>query len=186
MAPLACLPISIGDCCLKDIALDFNYIFHSESNHAQKSTEMATTKYDDLEKECYILVRQSPTVTARVPLGLWRRADMPPQATDSDLVIRVLESEEVKDGPKQSELVPKKVHLFKVKRDILAASSDYFRTMFGKPGFRESQQTIVDLKEDLPVSVEVWLRIIHGSDTKATYGRVDLKGVWEVLAAAHK
>lgn len=79
------------------------------------------------------------------------------------------------------------MHDLKVKRDTLINAAEYFKKLVDG-GFKESQQSIVELKEDSAESAEgviVWLKILHGSHVKSTYS-INLRGIWEVLAAAHK
>ena len=127
---------------------------------------MATDTYWQLEKEYYTI---SP---------------------NHDLIIRAIEYVEITrtegDGANAHEVkssVPNKVHEFKVQRDVLVKSSTYFHELLGaNGGFKEGD----DLHEDPAGSVELWLKILHGCDLQSTYETTTIKGVWEMLATAHK
>ena len=81
--------------------------------------------------------------------------------------------------------VPFKLHEFKVKREILFNAAEYFKALL-EGGFKESNELVINIQEERPICLEVWLKILHGSDLKSTYRNVDLRGMWEVLAASHK
>ena len=113
--------------------------------------------------------------------------------TDHDLVIRVIECKDVErlqgEGATQrlvADRVAEKVHKFEVKRDVLLKASAYFGTLLGNSHFQEAGQSIVDLFDDVGVAVEVWFKILHNASLDSTQTTVDIRGVWEVLVAAHK
>lgn len=97
---------------------------------------MATSTYCDLEKEYY------------------------PLADDYDLVIRVIQQEKRTrtegDAPNIRnvvEYVDTKVYECKVKRGVLLDASVYFKTLL-HADFKESQQAVIDLKEESAESVQ--------------------------------
>lgn len=51
---------------------------------------------------------------------------------------------------------------FKCHKMILCRNSEYFKAMFGRSGFKESEQPIVELHDDDPLAVEVVLRYLYG------------------------
>lgn len=53
---------------------------------------------------------------------------------------------------------------FKCHKMILCRNSEYFKTMFGRSNFKESEQPVVELHEDDSHSAEVVLRYIYGFD----------------------
>jgi hypothetical protein len=76
------------------------------------------------------------------------------------------------------ESVPFKVHEFKVKRETLAANSAYFKTTVGER---------VDLHDDEPGAIDVWLKILHGCDVSSTLtSATTIKGLWDILATAYR
>lgn len=131
---------------------------------------MATDSYWQLEKEYYTI---SPT---------------------HDLIIRAIEYEivirEERNGYEVRNVkasVPKKVHEFKVERNVLVKSSTYFeKILSAETGFKEDRQDIQTLHEDPAGSVELWLKILHASDVEPTYESTSILGIWEMLATAHK
>lgn len=97
---------------------------------------MATPTYWELEKEYYSLV------------------------DDYDLIIRVIEQEKRTRTEGQApnirnitEHIDKKVHECKIKRDTLTDASIYFTKLVGG-GFRETHQSVIDLKEDSAEAVQ--------------------------------
>lgn len=112
---------------------------------------------------------------------------------DHDLTIKAVEYKEVTrtENDKQvKESAPSKVHEFRVKRDVLCAASPVLRKLL-TTGFREAEQTTVELHGDPAKALEVWFKIFHATsdeleDVEFAYLGTDLKDVWEVLATAHK
>ncbi|KAK5164092.1 uncharacterized protein LTR77_010183 [Saxophila tyrrhenica] len=131
---------------------------------------MATDVYWQVDKEEYNIVDQ---------------ADFMLRVVEHEIVHRPSE-ENNNQATKVS--VPSMVHLFKVDRATLATSSLVFKKMISPDGpFKESTLTCIDLLEDHPQSVEIWLKLVHGSlDLKSTYSTTTITGVWEVLETAHK
>lgn len=101
-----------------------------------------------------------------------------------DMVIRIVEHDS--DQLMEGESVPKKVHEFSVVREIVSKASTYFNKLLAA-NFKEGQQTTIDLHEDNPSAMAVWFKIMHGCALDiAVVKSTTMKGVWEVLAAAHK
>lgn len=110
-----------------------------------------------------------------------------------DLTVKAIEYKEVTrtENDKQvTDSVPCKVHEFRVKRDALCNASPVLRKLL-TTGFREAEQTTVELHGDPAKTLETWFKIFHATSadlegTDFTYLPTDLKNVWEVLATAHK
>ncbi|KAK3718302.1 hypothetical protein LTR37_005115 [Vermiconidia calcicola] len=115
-------------------------------------------------------------------------------ATDHDLIVRVIEHEDIErtegegiDAKIVKDFVPNKVHEFKVKRSVLANSSEYFQKLLDtNSSFKESQQSRIDLLGDEARSAEIWFKILHGSPSGLTNLDITIKNVWEMLLIAHK
>lgn len=85
-----------------------------------------------------------------------------------------------------AEQVPSKVHEFKVKREILAVNSAYFKKILydeeGQPGTED----VIAIHDEAPSSIELWAKILHGSDIHSTLSSINIKGVWDMLATAYR
>jgi hypothetical protein len=115
-------------------------------------------------------------------------------STAHDLIIRVIEyftvtrTELNEDGTatEVKKSVPCKTHEFKVKREVLAGNSTYFKnTLYDKEGQPTSDEKI-DIHDDEPGAIEVWLKLLHGCDVDSTIASTSLKGIWDILATAYR
>ena len=109
---------------------------------------------------------------------------------DYDLTLRVIEYERVEDadanGDTQMTRAPSKLYVCTVQRDLLARSSDFFRTLLRDEKFGEAQQTVIDLHQDgLASGIIIWLVLLHDTVTTDTY-QLEIQDVWYMLLAAHK
>lgn len=115
-----------------------------------------------------------------------------------DLTIKAITYSEVKRTENDEVIVESKaskVHEFRVKRNVLCAASPVLRKLL-TGGFREAEQTTVELHDDYVQALGLWLRIIHAPDAAGVDGAVDakgfgyrdveLRGVWELLSMMHK
>ena len=131
---------------------------------------MATDTYWQLEKEYYTI------------------------STSHDFIIRVIEYANVtrivlnEDGTAKEvkEAVASKVHEFKVKRGVLTANSAYFNKSLFQADGQPTAAEKLDLHNDQPGAIEVWLKILHASDVHSTLAATSIKRLWDVLATAFK
>ena len=114
-------------------------------------------------------------------------------ASDYDLIIRVIEHEDITctvSGVMGTDSVPKKGFEFKVKREILADSSAYFRKLLSNSNFKEASQDVIDLIEDNggAAGLSTWFKILHNAVDESSYNAttVGIDAVWFMLATAHK
>lgn len=79
------------------------------------------------------------------------------------------------------------MHEYRLSRDELTAASPVFRNLLTTAIFREASEKTVELHEDPPQALVTCFKILHDVpfDTDA-FKSINLKGVWEVLATAHK
>lgn len=114
-------------------------------------------------------------------------------AVQHDLTIKAIEYkvvERTEDGKQVKESVPCKVQEFRVKRDALCAASPVLRKLV-TTGFREAEQTTVELHGDPAEALETWFKIFHATSPELegvefAYLQIDLKSIWDMLATAHK
>lgn len=107
---------------------------------------------------------------------------------EHDFVIRVIEHEDVsrvETGVTVAKSEPCKVHEFKVKRDALINSGDYFRKLFAYDDPTEPGQNTIDLKEDSATAMTVWFKLFHDTVDDTTY-QASISDIWQLLETAHK
>ncbi|KAH9844460.1 37S ribosomal protein subunit sws2, mitochondrial [Teratosphaeria destructans] len=81
-----------------------------------------------------------------------------------------------------------------VLRSIDALSeTTHFETLLYNPEIKEHKQTVVDPKDDHPVALATWLKILQGAgendasgDTNITVEHMTIEHVWHILAIAFK
>lgn len=114
-------------------------------------------------------------------------------ADNADLIVKAIQYEQVKrteNGTTVTDSAPCKVHEYRVKRETLSAASPVLRKLL-TAGFRETEQTSIELHEDDAAALEIWLKIMHAASPTLegvtfAYVDTDIKDVWEVLGTAHK
>ena len=94
-----------------------------------------------------------------------------------DFRLKVLVLEEVKDD-KGSVMQLKDQATFQISKDTLMKKSPVFQAALRQPSFRESQQDAYEMQGDSVISVEIWLREIHGQVPRID---VSLEEVWRVI-----
>ncbi|KAL3422905.1 hypothetical protein PVAG01_04652 [Phlyctema vagabunda] len=72
----------------------------------------------------------------------------------------------------------------RVSRKVLILHSDYFKALFSGR-YKESNEKGITLKEDSPISIELWFRALHGNMIDAHY-ELPTKYVWETIQLAKK
>ncbi|KAE8370266.1 hypothetical protein BDV27DRAFT_119865 [Aspergillus caelatus] len=70
-----------------------------------------------------------------------------------------------------------------VKRDILANSSRYFKTMMGSR-WTESKGDIIVLEDDTMRSMEIWLRYHHCTLDAISLDDISVADIWHVILAS--
>lgn len=53
-------------------------------------------------------------------------------------------------------------------------------------GYKEREQTVIDMHEENGHSWEIWFKILHGANAESTYSSTDFLEVWNMLATAHR
>lgn len=114
-------------------------------------------------------------------------------ADDHDLTVKAVEYEEVKrieNCKSITDSAPCKVHEFRVKRELLCAASPVLCKLL-TAGFRETEQTTIELHGDPAKALGIWFKILHAEDGSFegvvfTHDDIELKDVWQVLSTAQK
>ena len=101
---------------------------------------------------------------------------------NGDLTVEVIEyDEELKNGDGKRSV--KMTQQFRVSKAVLSKNSTFFAAMFVPSHWRESQMELVKLEEDSVASMNIWLRILHGTDLDHN---VPLDEMWRLVAACDK
>ena len=98
-------------------------------------------------------------------------------ASNSDFTVRVVERVQPGIGVKQRYITD-----FKVSKEKLITKSEYFRGMLR---YSKSDKTTAELKGDTRVSMELWLRALHG-DALGHLHEMPLVEIWHVIRAGDK
>ena len=101
---------------------------------------------------------------------------------NGDLTVEVVEyDDELKNGNGNRSV--KRTQQFRVSKEVLSKDSTVFAAMFVPTHWRESQMELVKLEDDSVASMDIWLRILHGTDL--VYD-VPLEEMWRLVAACDK
>ena len=101
---------------------------------------------------------------------------------NGDLTVEVIEyDDELKSG--NGERSVKRTQQFRVSKEILTNNSTVLAVMLLPSHWRESQMELVKLEEDSVASMDIWLRILHGTDLDHY---VPLEEMWRLVAACDK
>ena len=101
-----------------------------------------------------------------------------------DITVEVTEyDDELKNGDGKRSV--KQIHQFRVSKAVLSKNSTVFAAMFVPSHWRETQMELVKLEEDSVASMNIWLRILHGTRTDPDHC-VPLEEMWRLVAACDK
>ena len=101
---------------------------------------------------------------------------------NGDLTVEVIEyDDELKSGTGNRSV--KRTQQFRVSKEVLSKNSTVLAVMFVPSRWRESQTELVKLEEDSVASMDIWLRILHGTDLDHY---VPLEEMWRLVAACDK
>ena len=101
---------------------------------------------------------------------------------NGDLTVEVIEyDDKLKNGNGNRPI--KQTQQFRVSKVVLSKNSTFFTAMFAPSQWRESRTELVKLEEDSVASMNIWLRILHG--THPNYC-VPLEEMWRLVAACDK
>ena len=101
---------------------------------------------------------------------------------NGDLTVEIIEYDnELKSGNGNRPI--KQTQQFRVSKAVLSKNSTVFAAMFVPSHWRESQMELVKLEEDSVASMNIWLRILHGTDADHC---VPLEEMWRLVAACDK
>ena len=109
---------------------------------------------------------------------------------DHDLTVKAIEYGDVtrtENDKAVTTKAPTKVHEYRLSRETLINASPVFRKLLTNANFRESEQHVVELHEDPPQTLKIWLEIFHKvAPFEELVETVNFKGLWDLLATAHK
>ena len=101
---------------------------------------------------------------------------------NGDLTVEVIEyDDELENG--NGDRPVKRTQQFRVSKAVLSKNSTVFVAMFVPSHWRESQVESVKIEEDSVASMNIWLRILHGTDPDHC---VPLEEMWRLVAACDK
>ncbi|KAK5111575.1 hypothetical protein LTR62_004871 [Meristemomyces frigidus] len=105
-----------------------------------------------------------------------------------DLVVRVVEHGEVAttqgegDARKTvTQRMPTKLHEYKVKREVLSASGNYFNILLIDPALDG-----LDLHEDNAASMTLWFKLLHSNAEDASMYEATIDDIWYMIAAGKR
>ena len=101
---------------------------------------------------------------------------------DGDLVVEVIQSEKIFNDEGGSSIVEESAQ-FKVRRSVLTAKSNVFRTMLQPGYFEEGSKTKVQIQDVRVASMEIWFRTLHKSSNIYS---VKLEEMCHLVAACDK
>ena len=101
---------------------------------------------------------------------------------NGDLIAEVIEyNDELKNGNGKRSV--KQTQQFLVSKEVLIKNSKISTANFVPPHRRESRKEFVKLEDDSVASMNIWLRILHGTDPDHN---VPLDEMWRLVAACYK